>query len=88
MKLVLLRHGESEWNLANRFTGWTDVGLTERGVAEAISAGESLLSEGFAPAIVHMSVLTRAIATAHHTLETMDRLWIPEVKDWRLTERH
>ena len=88
MKLVLLRHGESEWNLANRFTGWTDVGLTERGVAEAISAGESLLSEGFAPAIVHMSVLTRAIATAHHTLETMDRLWIPEVKDWRLNERH
>jgi 2,3-bisphosphoglycerate-dependent phosphoglycerate mutase len=87
-RLVLLRHGESEWNLANRFTGWTDVGLTERGVTEAISAGESLLSEGFEPAIVHMSVLTRAIATAHHTLETMGRLWIPYVKTWRLNERH
>lgn len=86
--LVLLRHGESEWNLANRFTGWTDVGLTERGVGEAISAGESLLSEGFEPEIAHMSLLTRAIATAHLTLEAMDRLWIPEVKHWRLNERH
>lgn len=88
MKLVLLRHGESEWNLANRFTGWTDVGLTERGVSEAVSAGESLLDEGFEPGIVHMSVLTRAIVTAHLALEAMDRLWIPEVKHWRLNERH
>jgi 2,3-bisphosphoglycerate-dependent phosphoglycerate mutase len=86
--LILLRHGESEWNLANRFTGWTDAGLTPTGVDEAVSAGEALLEAGLEPAVAHTSVLTRAVATLHHTLEVMDRLWIPVRRHWRLNERH
>lgn len=86
--LILLRHGESEWNLSNRFTGWTDVGLTATGVSEAVLAGESLAAAGMEPLVAHTSVLTRAIATLHHTLSAMDRLWLPVIKDWRLNERH
>jgi 2,3-bisphosphoglycerate-dependent phosphoglycerate mutase len=87
-KLVLLRHGQSEWNLENRFTGWTDVGLTPQGEAEAVTAGEQLLADGFDFDIAFTSVLKRAILTLHITLGVMDRLWIPVVKHWRLNERH
>ena len=86
--LVLLRHGESHWNLENRFTGWTDVGLTERGLAEARMAGRLLSDAGILPDLGHTSVLTRAILTLQETLEVMDRVWIPVRRSWRLNERH
>ena len=87
-KLILLRHGESQWNLENRFTGWTDVDLTAQGLDEARRAGELLKSEGFEFDIAYTSVLKRAIRTLHTVLEQMDRLWLPVVKSWRLNERH
>ena len=87
-KLVLLRHGQSEWNLENRFTGWTDVGLTPQGELEATTAGEELLAGDYDFDIAFTSVLKRAILTLHLTLGTMDRLWLPVVKHWRLNERH
>lgn len=87
-KLVLVRHGQSQWNLENRFTGWWDVDLTEKGVSEAKAAGELLLAKGVLPTIAFTSLQTRAIKTLHYALEYCDRLWIPETKDWRLNERH
>ena len=87
-KLVLLRHGESVWNKANRFTGWTDVGLTEKGVAEAIEAGRSLAREGFDFDVAYTSVLKRAIKTLWLALEEMDRMWLPVHRHWRLNDRH
>ncbi len=87
-KLVLLRHGESQWNLENRFTGWTDVDLTENGLAEARRAGQLLKAEGFDFDIAFTSVLKRAIRTLTTVQDEMDRLWIPVVHDWRLNERH
>lgn len=87
-KVVLLRHGESEWNLSNRFTGWTDVDLTEKGVKEAEDAGKVLKEKGFTFDIVFTSVLKRALKTMWIALEKMDLLWIPTVKNWRLNERH
>jgi 2,3-bisphosphoglycerate-dependent phosphoglycerate mutase len=86
--LILLRHGQSEWNLANRFTGWVDVDLTELGEQEAVTAGELMLSEGLAPAVLHTSVQKRAIRTAELALRVMDRQWIPVRRSWRLNERH
>lgn len=86
--LILLRHGESTWNLENRFTGWTDVGLTERGSAEAAAAGRLIAEAGLAPTVVHTSVLRRAIATMYLTLDAQDRLWLPVYRHWRLNERH
>jgi 2,3-bisphosphoglycerate-dependent phosphoglycerate mutase len=87
-KIVLLRHGESVWNQENRFTGWTDVGLTEKGFAEAVAAGQLLKKEGFAFDIAYTSVLRRAIKTLWTVLEEMDRMWIPVQHSWRLNERH
>ncbi len=87
-KVVLLRHGESLWNKSNQFTGWTDVDLSEKGVEEATSAGEILKAEGYVFDIAFTSVLLRAIKTLHITLETMGLHWIPELKSWRLNERH
>jgi 2,3-bisphosphoglycerate-dependent phosphoglycerate mutase len=87
-KLVLLRHGESQWNLDNRFTGWTDVDLAEAGVREARAAGELLKSEGFAFDIAYTSVLKRAIRTLWLALDALDLMWIPVVHSWRLNERH
>ncbi len=87
-KLILVRHGQSEWNLANRFTGWWDVELTEKGVAEAIAAGVLLAEKGVLPTVAFTSLQTRAIKTLHLALEACGRLWIPETKDWRLNERH
>jgi 2,3-bisphosphoglycerate-dependent phosphoglycerate mutase len=87
-KLVLLRHGQSEWNLSNRFTGWTDVGLTEQGVAEAREAGRILKAEGYEFDIALTSVLKRAIQTLWLTLEEMELMWIPVERSWRLNERH
>jgi 2,3-bisphosphoglycerate-dependent phosphoglycerate mutase len=87
-KLVLLRHGESTWNLANRFTGWTDVELTTLGVEQARSAGRLLKEGGFAFDRAHTSVLKRAIWTLWHALDAMDRTWLPVRHDWRLNERH
>jgi 2,3-bisphosphoglycerate-dependent phosphoglycerate mutase len=86
--LVLLRHGESTWNAENLFTGWVDVGLSEKGAQEAAHAGVLLRESGLRPAVVHTSVLTRAIQTAHLTLETADLLWLPARRSWRLNERH
>ena len=86
--IVLLRHGESVWNQENRFTGWTDVGLTEKGLAEAVAAGRLLKKEGFAFDIAYTSVLRRAIKTLWTVLEEMDRMWIPVQHSWRLNERH
>jgi 2,3-bisphosphoglycerate-dependent phosphoglycerate mutase len=86
--LVLLRHGESTWNKENRFTGWTDVDLSDRGVEEAKSAGRLLKEGGFRFDVAFTSVLKRAIRTLHIVLKEMDLLWIPETKDWRLNERH
>jgi len=83
-----LRHGESAWNKENRFTGWTDVNLTEKGIEEARAAGRLLKSEGFDFDFTFTSVLTRAIRTLNLTLEEMDRLWLPVEKDWHLNERH
>ena len=87
-KLVLLRHGESTWNQENRFTGWTDVGLTEKGLAEAVAAGQLLKREGYEFDIAFTSVLRRAIKTLWSVLEEMDRMWIPVQHSWRLNERH
>jgi 2,3-bisphosphoglycerate-dependent phosphoglycerate mutase len=87
-RLVLLRHGQSQWNLENRFTGWWDVGLSEKGVAEAIAAGELMRSRGLDFDICFTSLLTRAIKTLDLALEAMDRLWLPVLKDWHLNERH
>lgn len=86
--LVLLRHGESTWNLENRFTGWTDVGLTDTGVKQAQEAGRLLKEAGFDFDITYTSMLQRAIWTLWHTLDRMERTWLPVVKDWRLNERH
>ena len=86
--LVLLRHGQSDWNLQNRFTGWWDVGLSDKGVAEASAAGRLLQERGFDFDRCFTSVLTRAIRTLHLVLGEMDRLWLPVTKDWRLNERH
>ena len=87
-KLVLIRHGESTWNLENRFTGWTDVDLTPTGVSQAMSAGKLLKAEGYAFDLAYTSVLKRAIHTLWYTLDEMDCTWLPVVKDWRLNERH
>jgi 2,3-bisphosphoglycerate-dependent phosphoglycerate mutase len=87
-KLVLIRHGESTWNLENRFTGWTDVPLTPLGVSQAQQAGRLLKEAGFEFDIAYTSVLKRAIWTLWHTLDQMDRTWLPVVNDWRLNERH
>ena len=87
-KLVLLRHGESVWNQENRFTGWTDVGLSEKGLAEALAAGRLLKESGFAFDIAYTSMLKRAIKTLWIALEQMDRMWIPIHHSWRLNERH
>src|SRR5512134_565407 len=86
--LVLLRHGESTWNLENRFTGWTDVDLSAKGFAEASAAGQLLQEGGYAFDVAHTSLLRRAIRTLWITLEKMDRMWIPVRKSWRLNERH
>lgn len=87
LKLVLLRHGQSEWNLENRFTGWTDVDLSEEGIAQARHAGKILKENGYSFDIGFTSVLKRAIKTMHFALEEMDLLWIPVQKSWRLNER-
>ena len=86
--LVLLRHGQSQWNLENRFTGWWDVDLSDKGITEARSAGELLKARGFDFDYCFTSVQTRAIRTLHLVLHAMDRLWLPVTKDWRLNERH
>jgi 2,3-bisphosphoglycerate-dependent phosphoglycerate mutase len=86
--LVLLRHGQSRWNLENRFTGWTDVGLSSRGEEEARAAGRLLRDEGFTFDLVFTSLQRRSILTADITLDEMDLLWIPVVRHWRLNERH
>lgn len=86
--LVLIRHGQSAWNLENRFTGWWDVDLTEQGRAEAQAAGELLAERGMDFDLCFTSVQKRAIKTLHIALEAMDRLWLPVEKDWRLNERH
>lgn len=87
-KIVLLRHGESQWNLDNRFTGWTDVDLTETGRNQAIKAGKVLKENGFEFDIAYVSVLKRALRTLWLALSEMDQLWIPFEKSWRLNERH
>ncbi len=87
-KVVLIRHGESEWNKANLFTGWTDVDLSEKGVEEARAAGETLKKEGYTFDIAYTSVLKRAMRTLSLTLESMNLTSIPVVRDWRLNERH
>ena len=86
--LVLIRHGESVWNLENRFTGWTDVDLTPKGVEQARHAGTLLKDAGFEFDVAYTSVLKRAIHTLWHVLDGMDRTWLPVVNDWRLNERH
>jgi len=87
-KIVLMRHGESIWNLENRFTGWTDVDLTPKGVAEAAQAGKLLKEAGFTFDLAYTSVLKRAIRTLWGTLDAMDLMWLPVKHDWRLNERH
>ena len=87
-KLILLRHGQSQWNKSNQFTGWVDVDLTEQGIAEAIRGGEMLKEAGILPEVVYTSLLRRAIRTANIALNAADRHWIPVVRDWRLNERH
>lgn len=88
MKLVLVRHGESEWNKLNLFTGWTDVDLSEKGHAEAIQAGKILKEEGYDFDVCYTSYLKRAIHTLNHILDEMDRNWLPVNKSWKLNERH
>ncbi|OOR99217.1 phosphoglyceromutase [Haemophilus paracuniculus] len=88
MELVFIRHGFSEWNAKNLFTGWRDVNLTERGVEEAKAAGQKLKAAGYEFDIAFTSVLTRAIKTCNIVLEESNQLWIPQVKNWRLNERH
>ncbi len=87
-KVVLLRHGESTWNKENKFTGWTDVDLSEKGLVEAKKAGEVLKKEGFTFEIAFTSVLKRAIRTLWITLDELDLMWIPVIRNWRLNERH
>ncbi|SNS90790.1 2,3-diphosphoglycerate-dependent phosphoglycerate mutase [Sphingopyxis indica] len=87
-QLILIRHGQSQWNLENRFTGWWDVDVTEKGAAEAWAAGELMKEKGIAPTTCFTSVQTRAIKTLNLALEAMGRLWLPVTKDWRLNERH
>ncbi|MEW6690157.1 MAG: 2,3-bisphosphoglycerate-dependent phosphoglycerate mutase, partial [Pseudomonadota bacterium] len=87
-RLVLLRHGESDWNRENRFTGWTDVDLSAQGVEEARAAGRQLRAAGYSFDLAFTSVLKRAIRTLHLALEELDLEWIPEEKSWRLNERH
>jgi 2,3-bisphosphoglycerate-dependent phosphoglycerate mutase len=86
--LVLLRHGESDWNAKNLFTGWVDVPLSEKGIAEAQRGGELLVAEDLLPDVVHTSLLRRAISTANIALDAADRHWIPVRRNWRLNERH
>ena len=87
-RLILVRHGQSQWNLENRFTGWWDVDLTPKGEEEARAAGALLHDKGMLPTVAFTSFQTRAIRTLHFALEAAGRLWIPETKDWRLNERH
>jgi len=87
-KLVLIRHGESTWNLENRFTGWTDVDLTPTGVEQARQAGHLLKAEGYVFDLAYTSMLKRATRTLWHVLDEMDRTWLPVVNSWRLNERH
>lgn len=87
-KLILVRHGESEWNKANLFTGWTDVGLSKKGVQEAYEAGKALKENGFAPEICFTSYLKRAIKTLNNILDSMDMDYLPVEKSWRLNEKH
>ena len=87
-KLVLIRHGESTWNLENRFTGWTDVDLTPTGLAQAVSAGRLLKAEGYDFDLCYTSVLKRATRTLWHVVDEMDRTWLPVAHSWRLNERH
>jgi 2,3-bisphosphoglycerate-dependent phosphoglycerate mutase len=87
-KVVLLRHGESTWNQENRFTGWTDVDLNEKGLGEALAAGKLLKQDGYVFDVAYTSVLKRAIRTCWIVLDEMDLLWLPVVRDWRLNERH
>jgi 2,3-bisphosphoglycerate-dependent phosphoglycerate mutase len=86
--LILLRHGESDWNAKNLFTGWVDVPLTEKGRSEAVAGGVQLVEAGLLPDVVHTSLLRRAITTAHLSLDAADRHWIPVRRSWRLNERH
>lgn len=86
--LALVRHGQSAWNLENRFTGWVDVSLTDKGITEAQSAGQLLKAKGFEFDVCFTSVLKRAIRTSWIVLEQMDQMWIPQYKSWRLNERH
>lgn len=88
IKLVLVRHGQSTWNKENRFTGWKDVDLTEQGLSEARRAGDLLQAAGFEFDVAHTSVLKRAIRTLWTILDTMDQMWIPVIRNWRLNERH
>lgn len=87
-RLILVRHGQSQWNLENRFTGWWDVDLTAQGEDEARAAGALLKDRGMLPTMAFTSLQTRAIRTLHFALEAAGRLWVPEIKDWRLNERH
>ncbi|MDT9013678.1 MAG: 2,3-diphosphoglycerate-dependent phosphoglycerate mutase [Pseudomonadota bacterium] len=87
-RLILVRHGQSQWNLENRFTGWWDVDLTAKGEEEARAAGALLKAKGMLPTLAFTSLQTRAIRTLHLALEAAGRVWIPETKDWRLNERH
>ncbi len=87
-KLILVRHGQSQWNLENRFTGWWDVDLTKKGIEEAKAAGTLMVDKGVMPTRAFTSFQTRAIKTLHLALAECNRLWIPETKDWRLNERH
>jgi 2,3-bisphosphoglycerate-dependent phosphoglycerate mutase len=87
-QLVLIRHGESAWNLENRFTGWADVDLTPKGAEQALAAGENLRKAGYEFDVAYTSVLRRAIRTLWHVQDTMDLMWIPVVHSWRLNERH
>lgn len=87
-KLVIIRHGESEWNKENRFTGWQDVDLSEKGRAEALKGGKALREKGFRFDLSYTSVLKRAIHTLDHVLTELDQVWLPVNKDWRLNERH
>jgi len=86
--LILLRHGESHWNKANLFTGWVDVGLTDKGMAEASRGGELMREQDLLPDVVHTSVQRRAIRTAELAMDAADRLWLPVLRSWRLNERH
>ncbi|MFC4294039.1 2,3-diphosphoglycerate-dependent phosphoglycerate mutase [Novosphingobium tardum] len=87
-RLILIRHGQSQWNLENRFTGWWDVDVTEQGAAEARAAGALLKMRGILPTVAFTSLQTRAIKTLHLVLEDVGRLWVPEYKSWKLNERH